>query len=177
MSSLSRTDLQYRVPSSLIRDTLDFFQRHGRHGGEGVVLWAGSVCGRICHLRGLVIPAQQTTIVSFKIPTTEMVRIVNWTADNDLVLAVQIHSHPEEAFHSEADNHLAALQHLNAISIVVPYLGGIPQDRFFTEAAVFCLRGPADWAPLAPAEIPGRFQVLQERHELDYSSHPDHHHA
>jgi proteasome lid subunit RPN8/RPN11 len=106
-----------------------------------------------------------------------MVRIINWTADHNLVLAVQIHSHPEEAFHSEADNHLAALQHLNAISIVVPYFGNIPEDRFFTEAAFFSLRGPADWVPLARTDIHRRFHVLQERHELDYPPHPDHHRA
>jgi hypothetical protein len=48
MSNLSQPDLRYGVPRSLIRATLDFFQRHGRRRGEGVALWAGGVDGRGC---------------------------------------------------------------------------------------------------------------------------------
>src|SRR5438105_698936 len=68
MSNLSQPDLRYHVPRSLILSTLDFLKRHGRRGGEGVTLWAGTVHGGDCHLKALLIPVQETTIVSFTIP-------------------------------------------------------------------------------------------------------------
>jgi hypothetical protein len=71
---------------------------------------------------------------------------------------IRVHSHPAEAFHSEADDANLVLSHEGAISIVVPNFGHrVPSD--LSQAAVFQYAIKRGWRQLLPREIAARFIV------------------
>jgi len=97
----------------------------------------------------------------YRIPDDEVFRIIEYIADKNLVIPIQVHSHPCEAFHSETDDERAFVQHTNGISIVVPDFGHIDPDQFFNMAVVYSLVEGTVWRELLPSEISHRFH-LQE---------------
>jgi hypothetical protein len=74
------------------------------------------------------------------------------------VIPIQVHSHLFDAFHSEADDELAFVQHENGISIVVPDGGSISPAEFTARAKFFRLVGGATWEELPRNEVQDRFQ-------------------
>ena len=153
--NLSDPDLRFLVPHTVIKQTLAFLQEQGQLLHEGAVLWAGKITDTGFQVRHVVIPEQYTTTLSFRIPNEEMFRLLRWANEHDVVFGVQVHSHPEEAFHSDADDEHCILQHRGAISIVVPNCGNV-QD-FFGEAAVYSLDLGNDWRRIPPSEVAPRF--------------------
>jgi hypothetical protein len=66
---------------------------------------------------------------------------------------MQIHSHPQEAFHSEVDDERAFIRHENAISIVVPYFADFPVAEFLLRARFYRLREETNWEEMQAHEI------------------------
>ena len=96
----------------------------------------------------------------YQIPADESFRVIKSTAKQNLVIAIQIHSHPGSAYHSEADDEYAFLQHLNAVSIVVPDFGNFDVDQFLEYAVFYRLRGPERWDLMAQEEIARSFAFV-----------------
>jgi hypothetical protein len=159
MSKLSDSGLQFRLSFEVIRQTLAFLRNQGRLGHEGVLLWAGHLEPDLFRVTDVVIPTQYTSFASFRIPDDEMFRLLGWITERNLVFGVQVHSHPEEAFHSEADDVHCILQHRGAISIVVPDFANIDDKDFFRLVAIYTLRLNYDWIPLDTTTVTHRFLV------------------
>ena len=62
------------------------------------------------------------------------------------MIAAQVHTHPFEAFHSEADDRWAIVRHVGAVSLVVPYFATTTTpDNFLDQIALFSLDANNQW--------------------------------
>lgn len=108
MSKLSDPQLKFIISSGVISASMDFIRSQGARGHEGVVLWAGRLLQNgACGITEPIIPKQITDKRFYRIPTEETFRIIEMVATAGMVIPIQLHSHPCEAFHSEADDELA----------------------------------------------------------------------
>lgn len=128
-------------------------------GVEGVVLWPGKLENGFCQIRECLVPRQIAGADFYRIPDDETFRIIESVATGGLVIPIQVHSHPEDAFHSWADDERAFVQHTNAISIVVPDFGAFPEDQFLDYAVIYSLVGGDEWRQLSETEKRQRFQI------------------
>ena len=87
---------------------------------ESVVLWTGPNVPMEALVRRIVVPYQRASALHFDVPLQERLRIARQLAECGEKLLVQLHTHPEKAFHSPVDDRLALPRHTGAISIVVP---------------------------------------------------------
>lgn len=130
------------VPRSVATETLELLAEAGADGDERMVVWGVSAAGdrRQLTCQTIYVP-EQTSIRSEEgvgvLIGGEALRDLNRSLNQrGEVLAVQVHAHPDRAYHSEADDRLAVATTLGALSVVVPEFaaGGIDGVR---EWAVF----------------------------------------
>lgn len=158
MSELASRTLKYVVPQNTVEITLEFLRRKAYVGHEGVVLWPGRLGVNSCAIGLPYIPDQVTEPFRYQIPREAVMEILRWSYRNKHVIPIQVHSHLFDAFHSEADDELAFVQHENGISIVVPDGGYISPAEFPVTAKFFRLVGGATWEELSRNEVQDRFQ-------------------
>jgi len=162
MSSLSDRTLRYRVPQSTVQETIAFLKKQGNREQEGVILWAGRLNALECQVEPHpLIPVQVTTRRSYRIPTEESFRIIAYLGAQGLVVPIQVHSHPREAFHSEADDEFAFVQHRNGISIVLPDFADCSVAEFPYCARFYYLKVGTQWIEMSAQEVQARF-VFEE---------------
>lgn len=159
MSKLSNPNLRFRVPFETINKSLGFLKNRGRSiGHEGVVLWPGVVQENECQISPMpIIPEQITGPRSYRIPTDESFRIIQLVHQNRTVIPIQVHSHPHEAFHSEADDELAFVQHRNGISIVIPDFANFGVAEFLQQAKFYILVSGVQWTELGITALRHKF--------------------
>lgn len=153
MSRLSDRDVVYHVPFEVLDESLEFLRRQGRRGHEGVALWAGRFSGGEFRIVRTIVPRQMTGRLFYRISNDETFRVLESVSNEDLVVPMQIHSHPQEAFHSEVDDERAFIRHENAISIVVPYFADFPVAEFLLRAKFYRLREETSWEEMQVEEI------------------------
>lgn len=145
MSKLSDPTLRYVVPASTIHSTLAFLHAQGARDEEGVIFWPGHIEGGVCRIAAPIIPRQLTSRVSFRIPTDEVFRILRLVSEASMVIPIQVHSHPEEACHSIADDTGALVRHVGALSIVAPYWAAFEAREFFFRTKSFRMDELGRW--------------------------------
>ncbi len=87
---------------------------------ERVVLWLGRRQDDIVRIHEVFLPMQETAADYFRIPREGMEELLAHMRPKRLMVAAQVHTHPEEAFHSPADDRWAIVRHQGALSLVVP---------------------------------------------------------
>lgn len=153
MSRLSDPELIFHVPFAILDHSLEVLRRQGWRGHEGVALWAGQFHGDGFRISRVIIPEQFTGRLFYRISSDETFRILDQISGDGLVIPIQIHSHPEEAFHSEVDDEDAFIRQENAVSIVVPKFANFPLDEFLLCAKFFRLRKHTTWVEMRPREV------------------------
>ena len=120
----------FRVTANLVRDTEAALREAGREDNEVFLFWSGAVDADAFHARALHRPAQTCYRsphgLSVRIGAEALATQARWLAEHGELLGVQIHGHPEDAYHSEADDAHAVVTLTGALSIVVPSLGAGP---------------------------------------------------
>ena len=159
MSKLSNLRLVYHVTLRTIAKTLAFLQKKGMVGHEGVVLWPGRVVENVCKGSSPIFPRQVTGPLHYRIPDDETFRIIGYIYRQGLVIPIQVHSHPREAFHSQVDDERAFVQHENAVSIVVPDYANFSAPNFLTKAHFFRLMSGNWWREMPPGEVDAIIRV------------------
>jgi hypothetical protein len=157
MSKLSDPHLHFQITSTVVEQSLEFFRQQGRRGHEGVVLWPATLSESAAIITSPLIPRQITSRLSFTIPHEENFRILEELNRRRMVVPIQIHSHPQEAFHSEADDEYAFIKHEGAISIVIPYFADFPDRDFLHHAVFFSLSERGIWELLPSNVVAARF--------------------
>lgn len=143
----------------LPRELADAAQEHLRDAGvqgfEGLALWAGRADGRGFLVEQTIIPRQQglrtESGLCYHVDADELHRINRHLFSHGHTLIAQIHSHPDEAYHSVVDDDYAIAATVGAFSVVVPDFAVRPFD--LTECAIYRLLPGARWTRLAPAAI------------------------
>lgn len=108
----------------IVQNTEIELRKAGRDGYELFVLWSGTVQGDRFIAQTMHVPQQR----SYKLQEGLCVRVdgaalhgINrWLFDHSEVLAVQIHTHPTVAYHSDTDSTYPIVTTAGGLSIVVP---------------------------------------------------------
>jgi len=141
------------VPQEICEESDRLLREAGRDGNERFVLWSGIVRAQRLLVRTMHAPRQ----TAFRLPDglcvrvdgEELHRLNVWLYRNGERLAVQVHSHPTEAFHSDTDDAYPMVTTRGGLSLVVP------------DFARFGVRGPGTalyrlsslgWEPVAVDE-------------------------
>jgi hypothetical protein len=160
MSDIGNPSLIYFIPHVVIAQSLAFLRSQGTHGHEGVVLWPGMLNGAArCDVQECLVPQQVTGRYIYRIPDSEVFRVIEYVANRNWVIPIQLHSHPEEAFHSPVDDERAFVQHRNGISIVVPDFAAFPDSQFMEKAIIYSLVRGDEWRELLQSEVERRFVI------------------
>src|SRR5688572_12167842 len=108
------------VSHAQILETVDHLQRLSAGARESVVLWLAQRTGGTSVVRTVFVPLQETAVDYFTIPAEGVRDVLRQCRDDGVYVAAQLHTHPFEAFHSEADDELALIRHKDALSFVFP---------------------------------------------------------
>src|SRR5690349_17803539 len=104
-------------------ETLRHLQEGGRQGHECVVLWLGRRSEKAVLIEEAYRPLHEAEADLFWISTDGMDALKAILRKRRLMVAAQVHSHPERAFHSMADDRWAIVRHQGALSLVLPHFG------------------------------------------------------
>ena len=137
-------------------------QDFGKDGFEGVALWAGFVEEDKFIVTTTIIPQQKSSQsedgLLYTVDGEELHRINVWLYKNKLSLMLQIHSHPQEAYHSDTDDRYPIVSQFGGLSIVVPNFGF---DKFSLESwAVYRLLPSKEWKEISLSEKESLFKIL-----------------
>ncbi len=142
------------VPRRAVAETIHFLQEAGERHSECVVLWLGRRIGERIQVEKVVRPMQQCRVDQFIIPPLSMATLMRELQSSRLMIAAQVHSHPMDAFHSEADDRWAIVRHVGALSLVLPFFAReVTCESFLEEAAVFQLDARDNWLQSHPDGI------------------------
>jgi proteasome lid subunit RPN8/RPN11 len=139
---------------ALVEETVASLRADGEHERESVMLWLGKRRGDHITVSEVFRPNQTASSHRFWIPTAAMDALREHLRRDRLMIAAQVHSHPEEAFHSEADDLWAIIRHEGALSLVVPdFARGTTSARFLETAKVFRHAKTSEWVEVDPREV------------------------
>lgn len=133
----------------------------GYNNSERVVLWLARRAGEHLRVEELFAPLQEADVDYFRIPREGMAWLLEHLRKTRLMIACQVHSHPDLAFHSRADDARAIVRHEGALSLVVPHFG-LRSDiqTFVSDAAVFELTAGKRWVEILPGEMVSIYRVV-----------------
>jgi hypothetical protein len=122
----------FDVPRALLTDTFTHFRQCSAGRRECQVLWlsAWSQQGTISHV---VHPRHRSHAGGFEVGGTWLNNFWAQLADRNLGVRVQVHTHPEDAFHSPTDDDWPIVHTPGFLSLVIPNfgLGPVGLDRAF----------------------------------------------
>jgi hypothetical protein len=136
---------QLHVPRPILTASQQFLREKAAEpplGHEGVVLWLGGTASGT--VDQMIIPEQETTLLSFDVPMPERQRIARALVGTGRAVLAQVHSHPAQAFHSPVDDQRALPRRVGSISLVIPNQGRNPS--LLDGAALYVLGPDGTWA-------------------------------
>jgi hypothetical protein len=114
----------FRARVRAVRETEAALAAAGSRGCEAFVLWSGTVSQHIFNVHTIHVPKQvaykSEEGVCVRVDGDELHRLNRWLYDSGETLAVQIHTHPTDAYHSDTDDAFPIVTLLGGLSIVVP---------------------------------------------------------
>jgi len=118
---------RYIVPTDIASETDVRLRAAGRHGNECFVLWSGVRNGHTFLIRTLHVPEQTAyklrSGLCVRVEADALHRLNVWLYEHGEQLAIQVHAHPTEAFHSDTDDTYPMVTARGGLSIVVPDFG------------------------------------------------------
>lgn len=155
------TNIRYRIPQQIVDETRAFLFAKGIDGCEGTGLWIGLDTGSTVDITRFFIPEQICIKTAYGV-AVDLTRRAHFTLTDNLKRGerffIRIHSHPEEAYHSERDNANYILTHQGAISIVVPNFATEPIE--LANCAIYRLEHGSGWIPLTQQDITTTFEII-----------------
>lgn len=161
-AGLLSTVKQIFVTRSAIESTLKAMRHFGSHGYEVLVLWVGHIDSATgtARVAQAFVPDQKPISgedgVGYFVSGDTLFKLNRALSETGLRLIAQVHSHPGEAYHSEADDRYAIVTADGGLSLVVPDFGHVP--ALLTAWAVYRLRD-RKWCELLESEVRALFFV------------------
>lgn len=149
------------VKKVIIDKTLSVLQEAGARRIERVLLWLVPLKGNSTEVSEIFIPLQVAKMDYFHIPREGVALTLRHLKEKKLKAVAQVHSHPKEAFHSDADDRWAIINHVGAMSLVLPYfaLHTSPQT-FVQHAVVFEMSIAKKWEEVFPQAVRNRYRTI-----------------
>lgn len=147
--------IQIVMPPNCLEKAFYSLREAGKQGVESVALFIGRIDGNDFFIEETIIPKHTSYRLEdglfYAIDSDELYRLNVMLHERSLKLIAQIHSHPREAYHSEADDQYAIATKVGSISIVVPdfAFGPISLDN----CAVYRLSVDNKWLKLSHYEL------------------------
>jgi hypothetical protein len=142
------------VPRSCVDAAHGHLRNVGCSGLEGFALWAGQRSGDQFFVRETIIPDQRGIRTDRGLCVTvngeELHRINVLLYDQKMTLLAQLHSHPEEAFHSDTDNAFPIATATGSLSLVLP---NFAQESFSIERCAVYRLTQLTWLQLTQDEV------------------------
>jgi hypothetical protein len=156
------------VDPAVVDRTIMALQFFGHRRLEGLVLWLGSVePGRARVIRAIV-PEQRSVAdengLGYFVNGETLFELNRTLAETGLRLIAQVHSHPEDAYHSPADDRYSIVTADGGFSLVVPNFGRAPAN--LASWAVYRLKR-GDWQELSAQEVQSLFEIRHCEHTKD----------
>ena len=118
------TITRFIVPTDIAAETDVRLRAAGRQGLESFVLWSGLRDGNTFVVRTLHVPEQTayrlSTGLCVRVESDTLHRLNVWLYEHGEQLAIQVHTHPTDAFHSDTDDSYPMVTVRGGLSIVVP---------------------------------------------------------
>jgi hypothetical protein len=118
---------RFCVPKEVVAGTDDLLRKAGAEQLEIFVLWTGIPSNDQFEIRSVRLPSQTSYKLAeglcVRVDGEELHRLNLALYEQGEILAIQIHTHPEEAYHSETDDTYPIVTQLGGLSIVVPNFG------------------------------------------------------
>jgi len=144
-----------------ITNTLLSLQQAGRQRKERVLLWLAHPQCQGLVVSEVYMPQQQASRDFFRIPRTGISSLLNHLRETSLIVAAQVHAHPEAAFHSVADDTWAIVRHVGALSLVLPdFALRTSAASFRKDAAVFRLSNANIWEQVTVPRLGDCYKVV-----------------
>lgn len=151
------------INENLIAQTLEHLQNDGRRGVKGVVLWLAMSDSDQIRISEVYRPEQEASWGNFRIPRHSIAALLRHLRATGSNIGAQVHSHPEEAFHSPIDDEWAIVRHTGALSLVLPdYALRTSHDTFAAHAAVYELSAANTWEEVSPGEIINQHRIVSK---------------
>lgn len=144
------------VPGDLCDACDEQLREAGDLGNERFVLWSGVIRDERLLVRTMHVPKQTayrlTDGLCVRVDSDELHRLNVWLYENEERLAIQVHSHPREAYHSETDDTYPIVTTRGGLSLVVPDFArnGVRGP----DTALYRLSN-SGWQELSPVEASG----------------------
>lgn len=139
----------------------EFLRYVGTKGVEGICLFAGQMESTTFFVKEVIIPRQKGYILEqglmYAVDNDELHDLNVWLYENNMQLIAQIHSHPGEAYHSDADDRYPIVDSYGGISIVVPDFATGEISLFDT--ATYRLSLNKTWKKLTRQEVKSLFTI------------------
>lgn len=141
-----------RIHRVVLTETLVTLKRAGHQRKEGITLWLGERGGAVDEVKLAYEPIHEASVDFFHIPPLGVQALMRKMEETETCVVAQIHSHPQEAFHSRADDHWAIVRHIGAFSLVLPDFALMTSlENFMSQVAVFRLGTDDRWCQVAVA--------------------------
>lgn len=115
---------RFFVPRHIVAETEVTLQSAGNEGYEAFVLWTGRQEGASFQIINARVPRQTSyrlvSGVCVRVDGEELHKLNIWLFEAAQTLAVQVHAHPTDAYHSDTDDAYPIVATLGGLSIVVP---------------------------------------------------------
>lgn len=150
------------LPIPMLEETLGLLRDGGRLRNERVALWlAPATATGAATLKEVYEPYQEAARDYFHLPPESLRALMARLKAGRLKVAAQIHTHPNEAFHSKADARWAIVRHVGALSLVLPrFAATTTVATFVEEVKTYELSETGEWT-LTPNRGPDARLVLQ----------------
>jgi hypothetical protein len=149
-------------PKKVVGDAFEFMREAGREGYESVTLFAGRDVEGMYQVLAVYIPVQYSYKTEYglmyEVSSDELSKLDDWLYDNKLSLFCQMHTHPEEAYHSTADDDRCIVTSIGGISIVIPRFAQDEVD--IRNWAVYRLKRKMGWTELDERELQSFISIV-----------------
>jgi hypothetical protein len=138
------------IARELVERTITVLQEGGDKLCETVVFWLGK--GNV--VDEVYRPEQQVAVDYFHLSSGSMRSLMEYLKRDRRRILAQVHSHPEKAFHSKADDEWAVIRHEGALSLVLPrFAFATTSGNFFEQTATFSLSANDKWLQVKTGEV------------------------
>jgi hypothetical protein len=144
---------RFLVPAVVVQRTDGQLRAAGHTRSECFVLWSGVQEEETFHIRTAHVPRQTAYRFSdglcVRVEGDELHRLNVWLFEHGERLAVQVHSHPTEAYHSETDDTYPIVTVRGGLSLVVPDFG---RAGLLGNGVAYYRLGLSGWDEISPDE-------------------------
>lgn len=150
------------IPYSCIKESYEIMRNAGKNGKEAVALFVGEIKNTVFIVQKTIVPKQKPYSsalgLMYDVSSEELLQLNLYLHRTNLKIIAQIHSHPNEAFHSPTDNSYSIVPTIGGLSIVVPEFASGPIDAKFW--SVYRLSSYNKWEKMSSEEVDELIHVI-----------------